>query len=280
MPDLAYSSDAENVLNRFYGVDTIVYVEGTDDVPFWEYIFELFADFSVEINDVGGLPEVEKYINKIEAGEIDAVVACDADFSYSGQFSEHRNVLRSYGYSIENSMICHKTIKKVIRSIGRVPMKNIDDSNIADWFEALADSTKDLVIHDIANQIMNKGKSVAGDNCSRFMKSSKSPEICPIKIENHLADVDLKMTRRLENRIIKSIAESDRTEVDFLRGHFLFSASLKYVISEIRKFGKNVAISNDSFFGALFIAFEAVFNSTHSHYSYYQNIVHEIQVSA
>jgi hypothetical protein len=280
MSDLAYSSDAENILNKFYGVDTIVYVEGTDDVLFWEHIFEIFANFSVRINDVGGLSEVEKYINKIEAGDIDAVVACDADFSYTGQFSAHKNVLRSYGYSIENSMICHKTIRKVIKSIGRVPMKNIDDSNISDWFEALADSTKDLVIHDIANHLMDEGKSVAGDNCSRFMKSSKSPEIYSRKIENHLADIDLQMTKRLENRIIKSIAESDRTEVDFLRGHFLFSASLKYVISEIRKFRKKVAISNDSFFGALFIAFEAVFNSTHSHYSYYQNIVRKVEVSA
>ncbi len=280
MAELSYSNDAENVLNKFYGVDTIVYVEGTDDVLFWEYIFEIFADYSVEINDVGGLPEVEKLINKIEADEIKAVVACDADFSYSGHFSKHHNVLRSYGHSIENSMICQKTIKKVIRSIGRVPMRNIDDSNISNWFEKLADSTKYLVIHDIANHIMNEGKSVAGDNCNRFMKSSISSEICPKKIEKHLADIDLKMTKKLENKIIKSITESDRTEADFLRGHFLFSASLKYVISEILKFGKKVTISNDSFFGALFIAFEAVFNSTHSHYNYYQNIVHKVEVNA
>jgi hypothetical protein len=280
MAELSYSNDAENVLNKFYGVDTIVYVEGIDDVPFWEFIFNKFADYSVEINDVGGLPEVEKYIAKIEAGELEAVVACDADFSYAGNFSEHQNVLRSYGYSIENSMICQKTLKKVIRSIGRVPMKNIDDDNISGWFDSLADSTKDLVIQDIANHIMNEGKSVVGDNCSRFMKSSKSAEICPRKIEQHLADIDLNLSKRLENTIIGSIAESNRTESDFLRGHFLFSASLKYVISEIKKFGKKVAISNDSFFGALFIAFEAVFNSTHNHYNYYQSIVGKIEVNA
>lgn len=280
MAELTYSSDAENVLNKFYGVDTIVYVEGTDDVPFWEFIFNQFADYSVEINDVGGLPEIEKYIIKIEADEIKAVVACDADFSYTGKFSGHHNVLRSYGYSIENSMICQKTLKKVIRSIGRVPLRNIDDDNISQWFETLADSTKDLVIQDIANHIMNEGKSVAGDNCSRFMKSSKSADICPRKIEQHLANIDLKMSKRLENKITKSIVESDRTEADFMRGHFLFSASLKYVISEIEKYGKKVVISNDSFFGALFIAFEAVFSSTHSHYNYYQNIVGKVEVSA
>jgi hypothetical protein len=280
MPKLSYSNDAENVLNKFYGVDTIVYVEGTDDILFWEFIFNQFADYSVEINDVGGLPEVEKYITKIEAGEISAVVACDADFSYTGIFSQHPNVLRSYGYSIENSMICHKTLKKVMRSIGRISMRNIDDDNISHWFETLADSTKNLVIQDIANHKMEVGKSVAGNNCTRFMKSSSSAEICARKIEDHLAYIDLNMSKELESEIINSIVNSDRTEADFLRGHFLFSASLKYVISEIKKFGKNVAISYDSFFGALFIAFEAVFNNNHSHYNYYRHVVGMTKVSA
>lgn len=280
MAELSYSNDAENVLNKFYGVDTVVYVEGTDDIPFWEFIFNQFADYSVEINDVGGLPEVEKYITKIEAGEIAAVVACDADFSYTGRFSEHANVLRSYGYSIENSMICHKTLKKVISSMGRVSMKNIDDDHISQWFETIADSTKELVIQDIANHIMDEGKSVAGDNCTRFMKSPRSAEICPDKIEQHLVDIDLNMSKKLENKIKMSIVESDRTEADFLRGHFLFSASLKYVISEIKKFGKNTPISNNAFFATLFIAFQAVFNNTHSHYIYYQNIVGKTEVRA
>lgn len=279
MAELSYSSGAENVLNKFYGVDTIVYVEGSDDIPFWEFIFTQFTDYSFAINDVGGVPEIKKYITKIETGEIKAIVACDADFSYTGSFSEHQNVLRSYGYSIENSMICQKTLRKVIRSIGRVPMKDIDDDNISNWLEMLADSTKNLVIQDIANHMMSEGKSVTGDNCSRFMKSSKSAEVCPRKIEQHLAVIDLKTSEELENKITRSVIESNRTTADFLRGHFLFSASLKYVISEIKKFGKNVAISNDSFFGALFIAFEAVFNSTHNHYNYYQNIVGKIEVS-
>lgn len=278
MAELSYANDARNILNKFYGVDTIVYVEGTDDVPFWEYIFEEFADYSVEIYDVGGVGEVKKYITKIEAGEIQALVACDADFSHISEFSKHQNVLRSYGYSIENSMICQKTLKKVIRSIGRISMKSIDDNNISDWFKTLAHSTKDLVIQDIANHIMDEGKLVVGDNCTRFMKSPKSAEICTRKIEQYLADIDLNMSKTLENEIIKSIADSGRTEADFMRGHFLFSASLKYVVSEINKIGKKVPISNDSFFGALFIAFESVFNNTHNHYNYYQNIVHRAQL--
>lgn len=278
MVDLVYSDDAENVLNRFYGVDTIVYVEGPDDVPFWEFMFNTFSDVSVKINEVGGMSEIQKYINKIESGEVGAVVACDADFSYFGNFSSHCNVLRSYGHSIENTLICQKTLSKVIGSVGRVSMKEIDESGISYWFQSLEEATKNLVIQDIANHIMNSGKVVAGDNCSRFMKSSKSSEVCESKIMKHLINIDLQISKRLEKKIMNSITDSHRTEADFLRGHFLFSASLRHVTSEIRKIRNQVSLSNDSFFGALIIAFEVVFVCTHSHYNYYRDIVQKVEV--
>ena len=280
MAKLSYSNDAENVLDKFHSVDMIVHVEGTDDIVFWEFIFSQFADYSVKMIDVGGFPEVEKYITKIVAGEITAIVACDADFSYTGIFPQHPNVLRSYGYSIENSMICHKTLKKIIGSIGRIPLLDINDGNISQWFERLAGSTKNLVIHDVANHKMKTGISIAGNNCDKFMKSSTSAEVCARKIKNHLSDVDLNMSKELEIEIINSIVKSNRTEADFLRGHFLFSASRKYVISEIKKSGKNVPISNGSFFGALLMAFENVFNKNHSHYNYYQHLVSMTKLSA
>jgi len=279
MPDLSYSSDAENVLNKFYGVDTVVYVEGRDDVPFWEHMFSTFSDYSVKVNDVGGFPEVKKYIDKIEAGEIDAVVACDADFSRIGCFAAHSNILRSYGYSIENSMICHKSIKKIIRAVARVPLNSIDDSSISNWFDQLVGSTKNLVIHDIANHILKKGKLVAGVDCARFMKNKGSPELCPAKIKKYLDQIDFKLSDRLEADIKDSILASGRDEYDFLRGHFLFSVSLRYVKSIIKDMGKKSGLPIDLFFGVLFIAFEGVFSETHSHYSYYKNIVRGVVVN-
>lgn len=280
MADLSYSNEAENVLSRFYSVDAIVYVEGIDDVPFWEHIFDTFSDISVEIKDVGGRPEINKYISKIESGDISAVVACDADFSYVGRFSNHNNVLRSYGYSIENTMICEKSLRKVIRSIGRLPIKSVGENEISDWIANLANCTEVLVVSDIANEILKKGIDVAVDNCTRFMKSSKSPEICPTKISNHISEIDLEVSTRMENRIKRLIRESSRVEFDLLRGHFLFSASLRYVKFFISNLKKSVNISNDSFFGAIFIAFESVFNSTHSHYYHYRDAVQGLTLSS
>jgi hypothetical protein len=279
MARLRYSIGAESVINRFHGVDSMVYVEGDDDIVFWETIFGKFADYSVKICDVGGLPEVKKYIEKIEAKEINAIVACDADFSYSGSFSEHPNVLRSYGYSIENTIISENTIKQVIRSIGRVRITDIDQIDISSWLRELADFTKDLVVLDISNHIQKSGKSIGTDNCSRFMVSSRSSRICPIKVEQHLIDVDLDINEEIEQRISDLLNDANRTEYDLLRGHFLFSASLKFIIHSIRKLGKKVTISNHSLFGALFLAFETEFDKDHSHYRYYQEVVGTIDLN-
>ncbi len=279
MAELIYSDDAENVLCRFYGVKTIVYVEGKDDIPFWEHIFETFAKYSVQVHDAGGVSEIQKYIDRIESGKINAVIACDADFSYADKFPDHKNILRSYGYSIENSMICISSLKKIIRSVGRVPLKNIDENEISIWFKQFGDATNTLVVHDIANHILQEGKVVTGDNCTRFMKSAKSSEVCPKKVQEYLDGIDLKISNKLRKSIATSLENSNRNEFDLLRGHFLFSASLKFVVSKIKQLGKNVSISNDSFFGSLFIAFESVFNNNHEHYNYYRDIVRNTDIS-
>ncbi|EGA69570.1 hypothetical protein VISI1226_13648 [Vibrio sinaloensis DSM 21326] len=40
--DFFYSAEAENIINEFHSVDVMVYVEGVDDIPFWDFIFEKF----------------------------------------------------------------------------------------------------------------------------------------------------------------------------------------------------------------------------------------------
>lgn len=42
MGELSYSNEANNLLNRFYGVEKILYVEGDDDIPFWEIILKSY----------------------------------------------------------------------------------------------------------------------------------------------------------------------------------------------------------------------------------------------
>lgn len=53
MPSLDYSLEALNLLNAFHQVDKVVYVEGQDDVPFWEFLFKKFTNLNIYIEDVG-----------------------------------------------------------------------------------------------------------------------------------------------------------------------------------------------------------------------------------
>ena len=96
MDDFYHSDDADNVTHMFYDADVMVYVEGQDDLPFWDLIFNFF-DYQVEVQDVGGSKELKKYTEKIKNGELNAIVACDSDFEVLKGESAHKNIIRTYG---------------------------------------------------------------------------------------------------------------------------------------------------------------------------------------
>ena len=81
MRDLEYSPDALNAKSAFYRAKTMIYVEGDDDLMFWEEVFSQVPDFAFEIESVGGSPELDKHIKNIEAGSLDAIAARDERFS-------------------------------------------------------------------------------------------------------------------------------------------------------------------------------------------------------
>lgn len=130
MDDFYYSEDANDIMNLFYGVDVMVYVEGEDDVPFWEFIFNKLVKYSVEVQEVGGSNELSKYIGDLDSGKLKGIIACDSDFEVLKSNLSSSNVIRTYGYSIENSLICKSTILKVIKSIGKISIKNSPDQKL------------------------------------------------------------------------------------------------------------------------------------------------------
>ena len=151
---------------------------------------------------------------------------------------------------------------------------------IRDRLRHLADVTKKLVIYDIVNQVSHGGESVSSNNCSRFLRAKSSPELCVDKIKNHLESLDLNVSTRKSNKISRTINQFGRTEYDVIRGHFLFSAALKYVTTYVAKRGKKIAVSNEALFGALIIAFETVFSVEHEQYDYYKQSFDDISINA
>ncbi|HBM2026214.1 TPA: DUF4435 domain-containing protein, partial [Acinetobacter baumannii] len=125
MNNLEYSTDAKNILNDFYEVDKILYVEGIDDKVFWGILFDRYSDKTVEIIDVGGVENLKPYIEQIERSEIlNAYVACDQDYNFFKDKEWHNKVICTFGHSIENSLVSRETICDVVRGFSKSNKKS------------------------------------------------------------------------------------------------------------------------------------------------------------
>jgi len=277
MDDFRYSDGAENVLRKFYQKDIVVYVEGQDDIPFWTYLFKTFSSINFKIKDVGGRCEIEKYIDKIIRGDISNVVACDADFSYfKDGFKTHNNVIITYGYSIENTLLCEQSINKLIDLTGKFNNESITE-DIINWIKEMCFSTTNLVVYDIANCILSLGLEVVGNNCSKFTISENDYRLCDKKIIDFIISLDLQIDEEdIYKKISDILAENNRNICDFLRGHFMFSAALKFITKFISKKGGKPKFSNDTLLFSLQSIFQTIFSEEHPHFQYYSDCINNI----
>ncbi|WP_017299560.1 DUF4435 domain-containing protein [Nodosilinea nodulosa] len=277
MPKLEYSTEASNVINRFYKVDSMVYVEGDDDVAFWEWMFEKLSTISIEIQPVGGKPEVKKYADKIANGELNAIVAMDTDFSILGRLPEHSNILLTYGYSIENTIISSSSVRIALKNIARLSSKSIPIEVCNQWIEGLHTSTDTLVLYDMVNYLDASGVCVVGDNCSRFLKSKTSVEICDNKILDFIRKLGLILDEERKSVLEEQLRNLGRTLRDFIRGHFLFSAAHCFISNYIKTHKSPVSLSREALYSNLLLSFQQIFDNKHPHYNYYESIINKIQ---
>lgn len=79
MRTLEYSVQALNVLSKFHRIDAIVFVEGQDDLHFWNNIAEKANITSIRIEPVGGAGGLQRKIEAILNENAQIIVAKDAD---------------------------------------------------------------------------------------------------------------------------------------------------------------------------------------------------------
>ncbi len=277
MDDLFYSDDALNVINEFHEVEKIVYVEGDDDVIFWEVIFSKFTTKSYYFKSVDGCENLVPYKAKIINGTIDDIVASDLDFIFFDEENEvpsHNNLLWTYGHSIENTILSKGVIPNIIASLARVSRRLIDLVHLSDWYNNFVNIFTDLIKYDLVSEVKKVGISVLGDNCTRFMVGSNSPNPCNTKIQNFINDNELESLILVDHDLIDSqLSIRGKLLSDFIRGHFLFSACLKYVNSYVKSIGKNKSLSVDAFFSGSMLSFISSFDENHEHYGFYQQQV-------
>jgi len=280
MPELEYSDGAINVLGKFHSVDTMLFVEGDEDIPFWEYLFEKFSALCVKVQEVGGKPKLDEHIQAIVSGKTNVLVAIDNDYFIFDVNITHPNIVRTYGYSIENTIISADSIIKSIRSLGKIPNRSINRQEILDWLNELSDKIEPLLVHDIENHIQGHGCVVAGSNCSRFMKTQSSDLICDKKVDLFINDLEFSITDNRAKEVISKLKDHELNILDMIRGHFIFSAVHRYIVSYIKRIRSKISISIDSMFSTLILSFEQLFDKKHPHYEYYKSAISNIPVIA
>lgn len=80
---LVHSAAAINVTHQFYDKRFMLYVEGDDDIVFWDEHFKKYMPSTFyEIEQVHGKENLTRYIEGIKDGTLqNVVVACDSDFT-------------------------------------------------------------------------------------------------------------------------------------------------------------------------------------------------------
>ncbi|HIF9326577.1 TPA: DUF4435 domain-containing protein [Photobacterium damselae] len=281
MDDFCYSNEAEDILNQFYSVDAMLYVEGQDDIPFWEFMFNKFCGYSVEIQDVGSCTALIPYIERIHSGELEAIVATDLDLgAFSSTLLEHKNIVRTPKYAIENTMIFVDCLSKALKVLARKSARQINNYEIEAWLEYFYTEIKPLIIMDIVNARKASGISVIGDNATRFMISRNSSQLCPAKLQNYSNSISQQLGEYDEQEILDLIESKGYKPSDLVRGHFLFSAVSRFLGEYIKALGINISLSNDALYSSLVLALETVFNEEHSDFSYFKSKIENVEIAA
>jgi len=270
MHELEYSDEALNARSAFFRVKSIVYVEGDDDVMFWSEVFSKVPGFSCEFEQTGGSSELDKIIDKIASGNLNAIAARDSDLlGFLGKKISNPRVLYTYGYAIENSIYTPSAIQAIARTWCKDPGIAINECQ--EWVLATSRELRKLLTLEIANEIGNCGVSVLGDNCSKFMEGKDLPTVCPDKVEAYYQDLVAKLPVALVQQADTHVGNDLGRVWDFIRGHFIASAIIRFIARRAKVVGRKISVSHDALYANAILYFGKVISKHHPHSDYYHN---------
>ncbi|BCV44151.1 DUF4435 domain-containing protein [Shewanella algae] len=273
MAELEYSIDARNILNQFYGVENIVYVEGEDDIAFWEYLFEKLSDIKIKAEEVGGKDKLQARIEEIKEGSASFLVAMDSDFDWLLEVESHPQIFSTFGYSMENTMISDSSLQRFISRVAKVSKHQVEKGKCQEWLSDIEVGVLSLVLADAVNRQEGLGLAVVSNNCDRFLVSKNSCNLSSQKITSHLETLGINVEDEFRGYFRERMDARGLSVIDVLRGHFLISAVFRFVKDYVTELKTAISISREMLFGGLMLAFEASFDENHQHYEYYRSIL-------
>lgn len=247
---LPYSKSALRVKAAFYNKKAMVYVEGVDDIIFWEQFF----DKSVyKVEDVGGCGNFNGYIQRLNNGEKCFIVAGDLDYSpyLESHPCESKLYITTYSHSIENIMYCPHNINHAVQRFAR--NSRIDSiAEIEDFYNRFIQGIEKLLILDIANNKYRKGVQIFGDTCFKFLDKNNLPEIDAASVDKFYND-NVGIFNEQEIKNVEAIIQAEsRPKRLIVKGHFLTEAIRLWINKRVPTVStKNPKLNGDSLYEAL-----------------------------
>lgn len=260
-----YSNGALESKPKFESKEFICFVEGHDDVIFWEKRFENAGINDVFFEEVGGKEEIEKFILKLGTG-LKAILCLDKDYNFIlNRENKDGKVVYTYGHSIENTLYCSNSIKNYILKLGRFPKKISNLILKAIELEYINFETKvyPLLKYEIANEkislecneqgiVNNNSVSILGNNTCKFLYKNNSIIIAEDKVKTTIDLCIKKIPNEIVIELEKTMSTNKLNTREIVRGHFLTN----WVINLVKKIIKdqknqNVKIELQSVFPSL-----------------------------
>ncbi|MBR3758638.1 MAG: DUF4435 domain-containing protein [Bacteroidaceae bacterium] len=253
---LLHSNEALNITHQFYDKKFMLYVEGEDDIVFWDENFRKYlpSDF-YEIEPVNGKENLDRYIKGVIDGTLsNIVVACDSDYnSFRENYVEHKFVVRTYGHSIENTMFCPLSVAAYIRRASKTSNNYLPE--VLEWLETFCSKAKKLIPYEIENEInpthSEKLPKVFNMGFHYFQDNQNKSCLDERKINNYIQTIanqfDPFRLSEIEHRIDKQ-----EKEIRFLiQGHFVASAIMEYIRKRVKQIKGSTNIPNDTIYESI-----------------------------
>lgn len=245
MNSLQYSALATNSLPRFdKSVNTVrVFVEGVDDVPFWQNLFEgiLPQDsmYKILCEHKEGCREVCKEI--LNHGETQKIL-CVLDSEYDEIIHDKEIFKNSFTiftirHSIENYLFCPNSFDLLIKKLNLNYTKEYTQE-CESFFKELSLALEDLLYLDCKKQIspelFKEGIKILGSNQSvaKYMVSKdylpNKDKLTEFIIENNLNEIDID---EIKNKF------KDKNLFYFLNGHFILHSICMFISRKIKRKG-------------------------------------------
>lgn len=245
--NLIYTTSALSVKAAFYNKKAMVYIEGEDDIFFWEQFFD---PKKYQVQDVGGCKNLKRYYDLINEGIKTFIIAEDSDYKGFIYCGTSPLIIRTYSHSVENMMYCPKNLNHMIQRHCRSKVSCLKFIN--DYYEDLMEKCHKLLVLDVANYIYGKGVKVLGDSCFRFLDQTRLPFVNQEAVDNYYDSIVGRFTTKEIEEAERRIAADEREERLMIKGHFLTEAIRLLVDRCIKqKSNKNPRIDSNNLYVSL-----------------------------